>query len=119
MPKKILYIEDEEFLGTVITTKIASAGYEARHVTSVEEAEKLGDFSADLLLIDHGLPGKQGIDALPDLKKIFPQAKMVIFSNFDDENYTEKAKENGADDFWVKNESLKDITNKVNEILTS
>lgn len=119
MAKKILYIEDDRALGDLIILKLTQAGYEAKHVISVEEAEKRGDFLAELLLVDQGLPGKQGIEAIPDLQKIFPQAKVVILSNFSDKDHLKRAQENGAADFWVKVGSLNNIVEQVNKILAS
>lgn len=102
MAKKILLIEDYEILAKIPMMKITAAGYEARAVASVEEAEKLGSFAADLLIVDHGLEGKQGIDSIPILKKVFPKAKIVILSNFTSDERRKEAAEKGAVDFWSK-----------------
>ena len=118
MSKKILIIEDEKSLGKMLATEISATGYEVKHVESAEEAKKASDFSADLLIIDHGLPGQQGIDAIPDFKEIFTKAKMVVFSNYNDTDHIEKAKKNGADDYWVKvNFRLDQVIEKINQIL--
>jgi DNA-binding response OmpR family regulator len=118
MSKKILYIEDEKTIGKILSSKISSAGYEVKHVESVEQAEKLKKFDADLLLVDHGLPGKKGVDAIPDLKKIFTKAKIIILSNYTDLILTQRAKENGADYFWIKIDiPLDDIPKKISKIL--
>ena len=116
---KILLIEDEEALGGMLTGFLSSAGHEVKHVLNAEDALNVGDFAADLLLVDHGLPGKKGIDALPDLKKIFSSSKIVILSNFDQKDYMEKAKANGADGFWIKIEATKmdELVKRVQEIL--
>ena len=114
---KILLIEDEEALGGMLTGFLSSAGHEVKHVLSAEDALKAGDFAADLLLVDHGLPGKKGIDALPDLKKIFSFSKIVILSNFDQKDYMERAKANGADGFWMKIKATQKLSELVKEIL--
>ena len=120
MSKKILYIEDDKILGSAFKIKMSGTDYEVQHAGSVEEAEKLNDFVADVLLVDHGLPGKQGIDAIPDLKKIFPQAKIIIYSNFDDDKHIEKAQQNGADDYWVKFQTpIKKVIQQIQAILTN
>lgn len=58
----------------------------------------------------------QGCDAIPDLKKIFLQAKFVVLSN---REYGEKASANGADDFWNKTESTNKLPELVKKILAN
>lgn len=114
---KILLIEDQRWLGRMFVQILSSAGYKTKYVLSAEEAEQAADFAADLLLIDNGLPGKKGIKALPDLKKIFPQAKLVVLSNFSKKEYGAKARAQGADEFWNKTETIGQLPEYVKQIL--
>ena len=121
MSKKILYIEDEEAIGGVYKNLLNNAGFQTEWVLSVPAAEKLAEtFQPDLLLVDNGLKeGKQGIEAIPDLKKSFPQAKIVIFSNHSEDDKVKKAKKLGATDFWYKIKISPDILVKdVTELLS-
>ena len=121
MSKKILYIEDEEAIGGFYKNLLNNAGFQTEWVLSVPAAEKLAEtFQPDLLLVDNGLKeGKQGIEAIPDLKKSFPQAKIVIFSNHSEDDKVKKAKKLGATDFWYKIKISPDILVKdVTELLS-
>ena len=104
MPKKVLYIEDQKSIGEIYKGLLNQAGFQTEWVPSVPAAEKIAaTFQADLLLVDNGLQeGKNGIEAIPDLKKTFPQAKIVIYSNYDEKAKEDQAKELGAFDYWVK-----------------
>jgi two-component system, response regulator, stage 0 sporulation protein F len=104
MSKKILYIEDEEELGTAYKDCLNQAGFKTKWVLSVPSAEELAKtFQPDLLLVDNGLKeGKNGIEAIPDLKKVFPEAKIVILSNYKELEKMQQAKELGANEYWTK-----------------
>ena len=108
MAKKVLYIEDEKSIGEIYKGLLNQAGFQTEWVPSVPAAEKIAaTFQADLLLVDNGLQeGKNGIEAIPDLKKTFPQAKIVIYSNYVEQEKRDKAKELGADKYWTKSETM-------------
>lgn len=118
--QSILIIEDEVDLGETYEEKLNSANYNAKLVATIEEAEDLADFHPALLLVDHGLSGsnKNGVEAITTLKKKFPEAALVIFSNYNENSLERKAFELGADEYWVKiNFTLKQLIEKIQEIL--
>jgi len=103
--KKILIIEDEERIARIYKKNLTSAGFDTELVHNTEDAENLLDsFSADLLLLDHGLAGngESGIDAIPKLKKKVPEATIIVFSNYSVFNLRDEALAAGADDYWLK-----------------
>ncbi|MFH1375205.1 MAG: response regulator [Patescibacteria group bacterium] len=103
--QKILIIEDEPTLGKIYREQLARAGYGVKLATTVEDALVLGrTFAADLILLDHGLPesDKDGIDSIPDIRAVFPKAKIVLFSNYSMFELKEKALAAGAEDYWLK-----------------
>jgi two-component system response regulator YesN len=54
--------------------------------------------------VDHGLreEGKNGLGLVRLLRKKFPQAKIIMLSNYSDFQYKALALKNGADDFLLK-----------------
>jgi two-component system, NarL family, response regulator NreC len=73
----------------------ASDGYEA-----IKIAES---FNADLVLLDLSMPGGlDGLSTLEKLRRILPDAKIVIFSMFEDISFQKKAYEKGADGYLIK-----------------
>lgn len=70
-------------------------GYEA-----LKAAE---NFPADLVMLDLSMPGGlDGLTTLERLRKILPDAKIVVFSMHDDIGYQKKAYEAGADGYLIK-----------------
>jgi DNA-binding response OmpR family regulator len=102
MPK-VLIIEDEKALGSIYEKFLASKGFAAKWVADTAAAFE-NNFHPDVVLLDQGLPheSRDGIEALPDLKKKFPKAKFVVFSNYSAFALEEKALAAGANAYWVK-----------------
>lgn len=56
----------------------------------------------DIALLDIGMPGKGGIEALKEIKKICPQTKAVILTTFEDDENIKSAVQLGADGYLIK-----------------
>ena len=67
--KKILIVDDEATIRRLLRQKLTSLGYHCEEACSSEEAlGKLKTYPADLIMLDMKMPGKSGMDLLPDLK---------------------------------------------------
>ena len=53
-----------------------------------------------VLILDHQLPGRLGLDALPDIKNRYPNIKTIMISGYN--NIQTAAMKNGADAFVYK-----------------
>ncbi|RSD23034.1 response regulator transcription factor [Mesobacillus subterraneus] len=90
----------------------ACDGYEA-----IKAAES---FSADLVLLDLSMPGGlDGLTTLEKLRKLLPDAKIVIFSMHDDVGYQRKAYEAGADGYLIKQLKRDDLVQSLDQILAN
>lgn len=56
----------------------------------------------DVILLDISLPGRSGLDILPDLKKRSPDSKVIILSMYPEEQYALKAIKTGASGYLTK-----------------
>lgn len=103
--KKILIIEDEHTLADLYMKRFEPAGYEVMTSNTIEVAKDIiQTYTPDLILVDHHLHGKEasGLAFIPTLRSSFPQAKIVMLSNYGEGDLAEKAKKAGANDFLVK-----------------
>jgi two-component system, NarL family, response regulator NreC len=90
----------------------ACDGYEALKAAEL--------FPADLVLLDLSMPGGlDGLSTLRRLRKLLPNAKIVIFSMHDDIAYQKKAFESGADGFLVKQLKRDDLIDSLDRILAN
>jgi len=67
-----------------------------------EILNKIGRHKYDVLLLDIKMPGRSGLDILPEIKIIQPKLPVIIFSVFEDEEYVIKAINLGASGFLSK-----------------
>jgi len=105
--KKILIIEDEEFLVEMYRTKFELENFQVISAFSSEQAISILKKNVpDLILLDILLPKKSGITFLEETRKIKDISKIpiVIFSNYDDSATRDKAKQLGVEDYLIKTE---------------
>lgn len=70
-----------------------------------EAIQQTHNHGPDLILMDIGLPGENGLTLTRKIKKLYPQITIIIFTNCDLSEYRKAAFENGADFFFSKSSS--------------
>jgi len=85
---------------------------------SVEEAIKgiKNDFP-DVILLDIDLPGINGIEAIPLLKRNNPAAYVLILTVYDSENLVFEALRKGASGYLLKNTIPEAIVSSIREVM--
>lgn len=85
---------------------------------SVEETldRVKSDGPPDVLLLDIGLPGVDGISGLPQLRSAAPEAKIVILTVFDDHDKVFRAVCAGADGYLLKTSTVERIGEAIQEV---
>jgi DNA-binding response OmpR family regulator len=105
MPKKILFVEDDEGFYNIFSVSLKMKGYDVIHVSDGSEAvEKAISEKPDLVILDIILPGMSGLDILKELKETeeTKKIKVVMLTNFGTDDNVNKAMELGADDYLMK-----------------
>lgn len=102
MAKKILIVDDDTLLRRSLAFNLEQAGYEVRTAVNAEDALVLAEQTKpDLVLLDIGLPGIDGLDALKRFKEQY--AVPVIFLTARRRELDEVVGlELGADDYVTK-----------------
>lgn len=121
MAKKILLIEDDPFLASLLGNRLKKEGFELAVAKSGTEANKvLCNEKPDLALLDIILPGKSGFEVLEEIKTD-PQVsktQVIIISNLGQEADIERGKELGVVEYIVKAQvSIDDLVKKVKDYL--
>lgn len=74
-----------------------------REAANEEQALKeVKDFSPRVVIMDIGLPGKNGIEITKTIKSLCPPAKFIFLTNYDDPEYQQAAEKLGVDCFLSK-----------------
>ncbi len=105
MSKKILLIEDDNFLVEMYKIKFEKEGYKVATALNGDEGiNQARKEKPDLILLDLVLPEKDGYEVLEVLKKD-EQTKaipVIILSNLGQNGEVKKGKEKGAEDYLIK-----------------
>jgi DNA-binding NarL/FixJ family response regulator len=67
----------------------------------------------DVILLDISLPGRSGLDILPDLKKRSPGSRVIILSMYPEEQYALKAIKTGASGYLTKASAPEELISAV------
>ncbi len=98
----ILIVEDEEPIRRLLTTTLEAEGYEVFEAASAREGETLaGNRRVDLFLIDLGLPDRDGLALIRQLRT-WTRRPIVVLSARSQERQKVEALDAGADDYLVK-----------------
>lgn len=81
------------------------------------EKMRSNEIDPSIILLDIGLPGISGIEAIPILKSISPSAKIIMLTIQDDNDSIFQAICNGASGYLLKDSSSDKILNAVKEVL--
>jgi DNA-binding NarL/FixJ family response regulator len=117
---KIVIIEDDEtirngyaFLLGNEPGFVISGAYE-----SYEDAARDIPFNKpDIILLDVHLPGIRGVDAIPALKKMVPDAHILILTVYESEELIFTALKNGAVGYLSKNITPEKIIEAIKEVI--
>jgi two-component system, NarL family, response regulator DegU len=104
-PIKILLIEDHTLVrqGFINILNACPEFKVAGEADNAEEAlKKLNSISPDIVLMDIGLPGINGIEATTEISKTFPLVKVLILSMRDGEEIVLEAVKAGAKGYILK-----------------
>jgi two-component system response regulator QseB len=111
---RILLVEDDELLGAGIRDALARAQLGAEWVTCGREAAAaLRAASFDLVVLDLGLPGKDGLEVLRDLRAKGDKTPVLILSARDTPSQRVLGLDAGADDYLVKPFDLDELFARV------
>jgi len=122
-PKRLLLVEDNPLFRGQISSAITQF-HEIWEVLSCEDgnqalsALKGLDPFFDLALVDLGLPDMNGIDLIQILRLRLPETPIVVVSVIADERTVLKAIEAGANGYLLKDESVAQITNGINQVMS-
>jgi DNA-binding NarL/FixJ family response regulator len=118
-PVNIVIIEDDVMLLQTYKSLLeGESGFCVTGIyTSVENAEKhLLINSPDVILLDIQLPGINGIDAIPMIKRLLPKVQIIILTVFEFEKQIFQALQNGASGYITKDSSSSKIFDAIREV---
>jgi DNA-binding NtrC family response regulator len=117
---RILIVDDEPAIGWSLREMLADAGHTAEVAGSVEEGLEAAERNPpEAMLLDVRLPGRDGLSAVPDFRRLAPSAAIVVMTAFGDLETAVRAVEAGAADYLVKPFDLDRVSAVVTTALAS
>jgi len=105
--KAILVLEDEDVLSRALRIALEDEGFEVIIASTGEDAiDKIKDTTFDFFLLDLVIPGIDGFEVLKKIRESNTKSPVFVLSNLSDDDSKEKAKKLGADEYFVKSETL-------------
>lgn len=119
MPFSVLLVDDHKIMRDGIRTLLERSadfhvvGEAETGSDAVSQAKKL---HPDLILMDIGLPGMNGIEATIEVLRHCSKTKVMILSMYDDENSVVAAFRSGARGFLLKKASSADLVDALRTV---
>jgi DNA-binding NtrC family response regulator len=102
IPYSIFIVDDEESIREGLTHSLKHR-YRVQSFADAETAlAAVREQAPDLVLLDLGLPGMGGIDALREMKILSPEIVVIVITAYEDVKSVVAAMKNGAYDYIVK-----------------
>ena len=116
---KILMVEDEENIRTFVGALLEANGFQVILAKKCSEAQLLySSYIPDLVILDLGLPDKDGICFLSNIRERDP-TPVIVLSARSDENEKVKAHDMGANDYVTKPFGSAELLARVRSALRS
>jgi CheY-like chemotaxis protein len=118
---RILIIDDEDQFRSMLRRVLERASYEVVEAQDGNEGiQRCREAPMDLIITDILMPGKEGLETIMDLRREFPQVKIIAISGggrTGDLNFLEFAKRLGAQSTLQKPCGQEELLDAVQEIL--
>lgn len=119
MSARLLIVEDHPLVAQGMRAMLEQHGYEVAEVVldserAVEAAERT---RPDLVMLDLSMPGKNGIELLPQLRKVRPAMKVLVVTMHQDRTIANLALGKGANGFVPKESTPHELLEAIAAVL--
>ena len=115
--KRILVVVDEPYTARLIKKKLDLDGYQTLEARDGFQAlEKVWRYEPDLVLLDVGMQGQDGLETLEHLRK-FSDIPVIMLTGSSDREVHIRGLELDADDYLIKPFSLRALSSRIRAVL--
>jgi len=118
MARKILIVDDEELLRSLLRTELEHLGFETHDVPGGPEAlSYLADHEVDIVLLDIKMPEMGGLDVLQRIREDDLARKVIMLTGVGELKIARESLEMGASDFMSKPFEMSSLIACINRVL--
>lgn len=116
--KKIMVIDDEKIVGTMIKSSFGQDGYVVEAYLDAKPAlARLKEEKFDLVITDLKMKGIDGMEVLKTIKEASSEMKVIMITAFASMDAAVEAFRKSVDDFFAKPIKIADLKARVRKLL--
>ncbi len=114
----ILIVDDEELIRKLLRQRLSGEGYRCEEASSAAQAlDELKSNPMELVVLDVRMPGKSGMELLPELKLRYPDTAVIMATAIADTSTAIQCMKGGAYDYITKPFNLDEVVLSVGRAL--
>lgn len=119
MKKRVLYIEDEPFLGKIVHETLQKQGFEVMLIADGSKVmQSFSSFLPDICVLDIMLPNVDGYTLCAEIKKRYPTLPIIFLTAKAETADLVKGFEVGGSDYIRKPFSMEELIVRINNMLS-
>jgi len=117
---RILIVDDDTASCRTLELHFRSQGHEACSAHNVDDGLAAAQrFDPQMIVLDIRMPGRSGLEGLPEFKQKYPEATVIIITAYHDMESTIQAMQLGADDYIHKPIDIDELDTTVFRLLAT
>lgn len=114
---KVLYLEDEIFLGKIVKETLESRGFNISMISDGDLAfEEFKSFQPDICVLDIMLPNKGGLEIAQEIKSVSPDTPIIFLTAKVQTEDVLKGFESGGNDYLKKPFSMEELIVRIKNL---
>lgn len=115
---RILIVDDEQLVRKIIRRRLMRQGYQCYEAGSALEAmDRIKANQPQLILLDIMMPGKTGLELLPEIRASYPDTAVIMATAVIDARTIIDCMRGGAQDYITKPFDLEQVVQSVGKVL--
>jgi len=116
--KTILIVDDEEAIRRILNQKLSREGYRCHEAGNSSQAlDELRNNAIALVILDIKMPGKSGVELLPEIRTSYPDTAVIMATAITDTSTAIQCMKQGAYDYITKPFNLDEVALSVDRAL--